>query len=70
MKSGDTIDNIYERLGSSKEKDKGFWVFVSNSINWKGPIYMLQKRFVKLVEFKGLSIREKITLKKLYDMRK
>ena len=48
MKSGDSIDNIYERLNSAEDKDNGFWIFVSNSIKWKGPIYMLQKRFVKL----------------------
>jgi len=48
MKTGDSIGNIYERLNTAENKDNGFWVFVSNSIKWKGPIYMLQKRFIKL----------------------
>mmetsp|Transcript_8711 Transcript_8711/g.8249 ORF Transcript_8711/g.8249 Transcript_8711/m.8249 type:complete len:338 (-) Transcript_8711:4-1017(-) len=70
MKTGDTIDNISQRLQNSKDKDHGFWVYISNSIKWKGPLFMLQKRFQKLCSTKGLSIREKILLRKLYDMKK
>lgn len=70
LKTGDTIDNIFQRLQTSKDKDHGFWVYVSNSIKWKGPLFMLQKRFQKLCNTKGLSIREKILLRKLYDMKK
>lgn len=70
LKSGDSIENITKRLQTSKDKDNGFWVYVSNQIKWKGPLFMLQKRFQKLWNTKGLSIREKILLRKLYDKKK
>ncbi|CAI2377729.1 unnamed protein product [Moneuplotes crassus] len=69
-KAGDTIENILQRLESSADKDQEFWVYISDSIKWKGPLFMLQKRFQKLCQTKGLSIREKILLRKLYDKKK
>jgi hypothetical protein len=70
IESGEWMDEIYVRLTSDPDNHLEFWSYVSHWLSWKGPVSMLQQRFIKLYHMKGLSIREKIFLKKLYDKKK
>jgi hypothetical protein len=64
------MDRIYYRLTMDPDSYVDFWSYVTHGLKWKGPVSMLQQRFIKLYHLKGLSIREKIFLKKLYDKKK
>lgn len=66
-RTGDSIVQIYHRLNQNPDNELSFWTSICGQLKWKGPVSMLQNRFIKLHNMKGLSIREKIFLKKLLD---
>lgn len=59
------MQEIYERVRQEPNKHLPFWSVVAHQMNWRGPVSTLQQRFVKVFTMKGLSIREKMLLKKL-----
>lgn len=52
------LDSIYKDLTNNTPDQLSFWGKMACKLNWKGPVTMLQQRFLKLYCKKTLSVRE------------
>lgn len=64
------MEDISQRLNDNPDDQLSFWSMVAHKLSWRGPVSTLQNRFKAVNKLQGISIREEIVLKRLYERKR